>query len=204
MSELAKIEAKDVLSGTMKAKRSGKAPPQEDVAIYKMAESGVPFTTIASLQNVSLQDVKTSIRRVEKFIASGVAVDVVAIKAQQHMRLEALYDVTVKAFQETSGPVKTTRRKLGTDGTVVEEVITEKEHAGDPRFLNTAMKALEAQRDLWPGVSAPRATSITNADGTDDPHLTVEMLNQMDIAELEVLNQARELVEAKFVENTSS
>lgn len=197
----AEIDAREILAGTLKARGTRKIPSADEIEVYKLSESGIPLTEISATRSLSEARVKACIAKVEKFAASGLAVDVAAIKAQQHLRLEAVREAAMTAFQNTNGIVRTTKRKLDSDGKVIEETVTEQQAFGDPRYLNSAMKALEAQRDLWPGLAAPRATALTNSDGSGDPKLTVEILNQMSDEELESLGQVVNMLDAKLIES---
>ena len=199
--ELVKIEADEVLSGTMKARRAKLGMTQQDVEIFKLHECGVPHSEIADEFEVSVPQVRASVRSVEKQIKSGLVADAVAIKSLQHIRLEGLAQAAVKGYHKTTGTERVVRRKTHKDGTV-EETITERESAGDPRYLNTAMKAWEAQRGLWAGVEVPKGIAHTNFDGTDNPQVTLDVLMQMPMDKLEVLDQAREVIETTLDHQT--
>lgn len=167
-----------------------------------MSHSGYSIAEIASDRGVTDKVVKASIRKVDKWINAGVMVDAVAFKAKHSLILESLKDMAISSFRQSAGDVEQTKEKIGPDGKVIERVVTKRKQTGDPRFLNVAMKALEGQRDLWPGVAAPKAVAQTNADGSDK--LTSrEELSQKSIEDLEKLVQMADLIDAKVVKNES-
>lgn len=197
---LAKIGVEEILSGTMRAKNARDLPSEAELEIWQMSHSGYSVAEIASDKGITDKLVKERIRKVDKWINAGVMVDAVAFKAKHSLTLEALKDMAIKSFRQSSGEVEQTKEKIDADGKVVERIVTRRAQPGDPRFLNVAMKALEGQRDLWPGVAAPKAVAQTNADGTDKI-TSREELSQKSVDDLEKLVQMADIIDAKVVEN---
>lgn len=186
----------------MRAKNARDLPSKSELETWQMSHSGYSIAEIASDRGVTDKVVKASIRKVDKWINAGVMVDAVAFKAKHSLILESLKDMAISSFRQSAGDVEQTKEKIGPDGKVIERVVTKRKQTGDPRFLNVAMKALEGQRDLWPGVAAPKAVAQTNADGSDK--LTSrEELSQKSIEDLEKLVQMADLIDAKVVKNES-
>ena len=200
-NELARIDADEVLSGTMKAKRARFNLTQQDIEIFELHENGVPHTEIAAEFNVNAAAVRSSVRSVEKHIKSGLVADVAAIKGLQYLRLEGIRKAAMNGYQKTTGTERTVRRKTHKDGTV-EETITEKASAGDPRYLNVAMRSMEAQRGLFAGIEVPKGIAHTNFDGTDNPQVTLDVLMNMPMDQLEVLDQASKMLDTTLSEQT--
>jgi len=172
-NDLAKVDVPALLSGTVKVKSTASTPSQRDIEIWQLCESGLLATEVAQHVDCEVATVKRACREVERFMASGVAVDVASLKMQNHLRLDLIYKEFVTAWRNSSGKKIKKRNKTTPRGD--EEEITETEKEGDPRYLMGAIRALADQRDMWPGANAPKAQSLTGPTGTEDPQLNISV-----------------------------
>jgi len=172
-NDLAKVDVPALLGGTVNVKSTASTPSQRDIEIWQLCESGLLATEVATHTGCTVATVKRACREVERFMASGVAIDVTSLKMQNHLRLDLIYKEFVAAWRDSSGKKVKKKRKSGPRGE--EEEVTETEECGDPRFLMGAMKALADQREMWPGANAPKAQSITGPTGTEDPQINIKV-----------------------------
>lgn len=178
MGKLAKVDASNVWRGHLRVKGDTPVPSDREYDMWKSCDTGLSISDVAEVYGVEESTVRSAIRKTENFFISTCTVDVGLLKVRQHARLEALIETCLEDYQGSGGTVRTISRKMapaveGMPAVCVEETITEKEMTRDPRFLNTAMKAMSDQRDLWPGANAPKSSSITNANGDGDPKINV-------------------------------
>ena len=183
MSSLAKIDEKKLLNGELSVSSSIKLPSARARTIWKLAKSGKPRTEIAAQFEIELKAVSRAVRQVDKWLAAAVAVDLVGFKANAHAKLGVVYDQAMLGWHKSAGKVVKRVKKYGQDPldplsrerVILEETETEEYRAGDPRFLTVAMKAMSEQREMLPGANAPKATALTNQNGTGDAHLNIDM-----------------------------
>lgn len=183
MSSLAKIDEKKLLNGELSVSSSIKLPSARARTIWKLAKSGKPRAEIAAQFEVELKAVNRAVRQVDKWLAAAVAVDLVGFKANAHAKLGVVYDQAMLGWHKSAGKVVKRVKKYGQDPldplsrerVILEETETEEYRAGDPRFLTVAMKAMSEQREMLPGANAPKATALTNQNGTGDAQLNIDM-----------------------------
>ena len=178
-NDLAKVESNGLWRGHLRVKGVSDAPSEDQYDLYRMHDTGVSIPDLAEVNGITEATVRKAIRKVEKFFQSKVSVDIAGLKIRQHARLEALIESALEDYQDSGGKVTTRHRKQipgshGEEAVVVEETLTEKQMTRDPKFLTTAMKAMEEQRKLWPGANAPSASTITNQDGDGELKISVE------------------------------
>lgn len=207
---LAEIDAKKLIRGVLSVKGTAKVPGSADRSIWVLHQKGKSATEIAQARSVDLKTVTAAIRRVDKFFYSQVAVEVAELKMQHHLTLDWMKKEAQKAWHKSKGKVVRRRTKYGPNPLDPEQIIaleteeTEEYKAGDPRFLLAMDKFMSAQRELWPGANAPKASALTNVDGTSDAKVTIDvraavknMGHEKQLALMEFFNA----VQAKVIES---
>ena len=199
--ELAKVESNGLWRGHLQVKSNTATPTESEYDMFRLHNTGLSIPDIAEANDITEGTVRKAIKKVEKFFESKVSIDVAGLKMRQHARLEAMVETALEDYQSSGGKVVTRNQKRipgenGMDPIVVEETVTEKEMTRDPKFLKTAMDAMESQRRLWPGAVAPSASTLTNVQGDDSLTISVqhvarlaENLTDEEIAALEKLDQ---------------
>ena len=167
-------------------------PSQKDLLLWQSVFATSVRET-AMLNGMSESSVRSAVKRVEKLMASEVAMDAASLKLRLHLELETVKSEAMKAWKRSIGVSQTRKTKTRrneiteileesgvSDAEQVESEVTEKDEVGDPRFLSAVQKAIEGQMSLWPGVQAPRATSLTGPDGTGNPTLEIDFTKMSD------------------------
>jgi len=172
-NSLAKVDDDSLWRGHLKVSSNSPVPTPDDYDVWSACETGLSVTDAAAHFELEPERVRSIVKKVDKFFISSCAVDVARLKMKQHMRLEAIVNTALTDYQESGGTVRTTQSKMTIDGECIEQTITEKQMTRDPRFLSTAMKAMEEQRKMLPGANAPSASSLTNAAGDGDPKIDI-------------------------------
>ncbi len=121
---------------------------------------------IAEAMGVSQPAVSKIIRRMEDRLLADVSVKVERHRARHTMRLEFIYGEAVRAWQGSKEDgVRRRQRKseggAGREGGSIAEIVSESRH-GDPRYLESARRALEDLRRLW-GVDPPERLAVNDA-----------------------------------------
>jgi hypothetical protein len=197
---LVKVDTDNVWRGHLRVKAGAKVPSDREYDIWKLCDTGLSVPDAAEFFAITEQTVRTAVRKVERFFVGTVAVDVGMLKSRQHARLEAIIETALSDYHNSGGTVRTTNRKNipgsnGEDSIAVEETITEKQMTRDPRFLNTAMKAMEEQRKLWPGANAP-SSSVSKVEETKGSTINVAMVvENMSPGELAALEKLEDLMQ---------
>jgi hypothetical protein len=198
------------MSGSLISSKNG--PSERDVEIWKAAFA-TDFRQTAIAFEVSEATVRDAYNRVEKAIASSQLVDPVAMKTRLHFEAESIKQEAMAAWQKTKGPRRQTKTKtkrsdiddlLGEAGgdqfsTEQEIEVKEWEEAGDPRYLTIAQKSIDQQMELWPGVRAPRASSLTDPTGAESVvKIDVADLTDEQIAQILIGQQiARQVIDVE-------
>lgn len=209
MSKSITVESDKLLNGVMSIKADAKIPSASDRRIWALSESGVAASLIATKHNLTIATVKRCLRKVEKFLFSNAVVEVAELRMQHHCKLGVYEREAMRAWKKSSGKVvrKTTKYGPHPDDpekrVIVECSEVEEYKAGDPRFLLAASKFLSEQRQIWPGANAPKAQAITNADGTGDARLRIDikqLIMEMTPEERELVNQVASAARAKMIQ----
>lgn len=176
-------EAKRFIDGALSVDVSTKLPSLKARNVWRAVYTGTDKQALALRLNTDVAGINRLVRQVDNFLANHVAVDLSTYLAQSHQRLEAIIHESMKSWKKSKGKIVKKTRKFGQDPTdpfnsnpvCLEEVVVEEESAGNPAFLQLAMKAMAEQREMLPGANAPKATAVTNAAGTGDPTLNVDV-----------------------------
>jgi hypothetical protein len=124
----------------------------------ELAAQGRTTREIASALGVSQTAACNALRRAEQRALAEMLGAVQTLKVRQLGRLEHVFREALAAWERSKGDrvVKRSKQTEGKRGGPVKtaEIRTE-EHAGDPRFLATALDALGAQRRVL-GLDAPQ------------------------------------------------
>lgn len=163
--ELAKVESNGLWRGHLRVKGVSGVPSESEYDMFRLHDTGLSYPDIAEHHGITEATAKKAVRKVEKFFESKVAVDVSSLKVRQHARLEAMIESALEDYQSSGGKVVTRHQKMipaadGMPAFVKEETVTEKQMTRDPKFLTTALAAMESQRKLWPGAVAPSASTM--------------------------------------------
>ena len=169
-----KVDALSLAGGVVSVEASGRVPSRGSLALYKLHLRGSSYQDIAVAKGLPVEKVRRLIRSAERYILANAMIDVVKLKAQQHIELQSMIDEAKGAWKKSKGLKKKTVRKYDQLGTMTEESETIEQGGGDIEYLNAAAKFMKEQREIWPGANAPKAQAITNADGTGDAKLLVE------------------------------
>lgn len=202
--ELAKVESNGLWRGHLRVKGTTGVPSERDYDLFKIHNTGVSIPDLAEINDITESTVRKAIKKVEKFFESQVAIEVSSLKMRQHARLEAMIETALEEFQKSGGRSVTTVRKQipginGESSVVVEETVTEKEIPRDVKYINSAAKLMAEQRAIWPGMNAPSASTITNAEGNGDLTISVEhvakLANNLTDAEFAALEKLDKMMD---------
>lgn len=196
----AKIDALKLAGGVVSVEASGKMPSKAAFSLYQMYLRGSGFDDIATAKGLPVARVKRIVKSAERYVLAHTIVDVVKLKAQQHIELQAMFEEAKQAWKKSKGEKRKIVRKYDQLGTMTEEAETIEQGAGDIEFLHAAAKFMKEQREIWPGANAPKAQAITNADGSGDAKLVVEFeerLKLMPVEQQKILYEAIEGVATK-------
>lgn len=163
----------------MSAKGNVKAPSERDARIWAEIQSGTSKSDLAKRLDVTVATITGICKKVESFFLSRVTVDVAALKASQHIQQDRVKREAWKAWKKSGGVVTRKKMKFNDEGKMIECEETSEQKAGDPRFLGVVLTALKEQREMWPGANAPRTNALTNADGTGDARLEIDVQQKM-------------------------
>ena len=182
----------DVDKADISLTSSKNIPSERELQLWQTAMT-TDVLESSIIHGVTEGTVRSAMKKVEKLLASEVAMKASSLKLRMHLELETVKKEAWKGWKrsigkKTSTKTKTKRTELtdileesGVDDAEQVEVETiEKEDAGDSRFLSAVQKAIEGQMALWPGVQAPRANAITGPNGDDNPTLTIKLEEMTD------------------------
>jgi len=118
--------------------------------------------SIAAALDVTQAAVSKILKRIEERLHADLARSYERQRARQLLRLEHLYAVAMKAWQQSVSTESIRRRQRKSDGSggtgTVAEIVSESA-AGDPRYLEQGRRVLEDLRNLL-GLDAPRAMAL--------------------------------------------
>ncbi len=131
----------------------------------QMCLEGQTQHRIAEALGISQPAVSKILRRMEERLLADVSTRVERQRARHTMRLEFIYGEAVRAWQASKEDgVRRRQRKseggVGREGSSIAEIVSESRH-GDPRYLESARRALEDLRRLW-GVDPPERLAVTD------------------------------------------
>lgn len=129
-------------------------------------KQGLSVRGIAELMGVSTSNIYTILRQIIMQAEKTLDNDVFRWKLEQHYKYDHIYQQSMEAWESSKGMKKRVRVKQGAVETLPHEITTNsEEQAGDSRFLNAAVAALQAQAKLW-GFNAPDMLETTNRNLT--------------------------------------
>lgn len=144
---------------------------QEERA-YKLRLRGRPVVEIAAELGVSDRQVRTYLRRVEdRMKADLVARDGEAGVLKQFAVLNLVLEEALDAWERSKNPsvTRSASREKDAEGNTTKTRVSEtvEEQIGNPAYLDAAMKALRAIRDLL-GLDAPTVKRIILQEGAEE------------------------------------
>jgi hypothetical protein len=199
---LVKVDSADLWRSHLKVKGSSPVPTNDEYDFWKLNATGLSLSDIATNAGITLASVSEACKKVEKFFESRVAIDIAAFKIQQHVRIEAILEESLREFQLSGGKSRTITRKrtpapegMEDFGEIIEETIVEKDIKKDPRYLTVAMNALQEQRKIWPGANAPSASSVTNIEKPTTQVNIANIVKNMTPDQEEALKQLEKILD---------
>lgn len=155
----------------------------------ELAVLGSTQHDIAAELRISQAAVSKLLARVDERALADMSSTVARQKVRQSQRLERVFAESMRAWERSKeDTTKRRQRQSGREGgagggnQTIAEVVVETKH-GDPRYLETARKAMTDMRSIW-GLDAPQQVDITHSDPYEN--LTDEELQQR-IAQQEAL-----------------
>lgn len=130
--------------------------------IYELySDRGLSKRAIAKKLNLDIKTVRRHIERIEEAALQLLSTKVEAMKVRQTHQLMFVYREAVEGWERSKeDKVKRVHDwKDTTDGSETKQAITVEGQAGDPRFLATAMQAIQSLRELW-GLDAPAQMDV--------------------------------------------
>ena len=135
----------------------------------ELAVQGSSQHAIAAELHISQAAVSKLLKRADDRVLQELSDRVERQKVRQTQRLERLFSESMTAWEKSKADATRRRqRKSGSDvgvhaaGQTVAEVVTETQH-GDPRYWESARKALTDLRKVW-GLDAPTQLDVTTHD----------------------------------------
>lgn len=169
-----KVDALKLAGGVISVESTGRVPSKGALSLYQSFLRGNSYQDLATAKNLPVARVKRIIKTAERYVLANTVVDVVKLKAQQHIELQCMINEAKSAWKKSKGEKRKIVRKYDQLGTMTEESETVEQGGGDIEYLNAMAKFMKEQREIWPGANAPKAQAITNADGTGDAKVLVE------------------------------
>ena len=157
------------MSGPTRPARGGKQGWEPRARIRDRERRVVELSTTGWSQHAIAADLQISQAAVSKILARAetrtlreLTATLERQKVRQTQRLEFVFAESVRAWQDSKAGATTRRQRKVEGGTgagqTVAEVTVEGDH-GDPRYLETARKALMDLRKLW-GMDAPQRLDV--------------------------------------------
>lgn len=163
----------------------------------ELAVLGSTQYEIAAELQISQAAVSKLLARADERALADLSSRVERQKVRQTQRLERVFAESMRAWERSKADTtKRRQRQSGGDGATntgagshtVAEVMVETKH-GDPRYLETARKAMGDLRSIW-GLDAPQQVDISRAD----PYAGLTEAELMErIAEQDALLQGRSI-----------
>lgn len=158
--------------------RGGKGGWEPPARIRARERRAVELAVLGWTQHEIAADLQISQAAVSKLLAraderalTDLSTRIERQKVRQTQRLERVFAESMRAWERSKEDTTRRRqRQTGHDGVAsaggghhtVAEVVVETKH-GDPRYLETARKAMGDLRGIW-GLDAPQQVDITHAD----------------------------------------
>lgn len=159
--------------------RGGKGGWEPPARIRARERRAVELAVLGSTQHEIAAELQISQAAVSKLLAraderalADLSSRVERQKVRQTQRLERVFAESMRAWERSkAGTTKRRQRQSARDGVgsnsgggnhTVAEVVVETKH-GDPRYLETARKAMGDLRSIW-GLDAPQQVDISRAD----------------------------------------
>jgi predicted transcriptional regulator len=157
------------MSAPTRPARGGKQGWEPRARIRDRERRAVELSTTGWSQHAIAADLQISQAAVSKILARvetrslrELTATLERQKVRQTQRLEFVFAESVRAWQDSKAGATTRRQRKVDGGTgagqTVAEVTVEGDH-GDPRYLETARKALMDLRKLW-GMDAPQRLDV--------------------------------------------
>lgn len=153
--------------------KGGWEPPARlrarELRAVELAIHGSSQHAIAAELHISQAAVSKLLKRADDRVLQELSDRIERQKVRHTQRLERLFSESMTAWEKSKEDATRRRqRKSGSDdgtsiaGQTVAEVVVETQH-GDPRYLESARKALTDLRKIW-GLDAPQQLAIADVD----------------------------------------
>jgi DNA-binding CsgD family transcriptional regulator len=173
------------------------AKANQEERAYKLRLRGRPVVEIAAELGVSDRQVRTYLRRVEdRMKADLVARDGEAGVLKQFAVLNLVLEEALDAWERSKNPsvTRSASREKDAEGNTTKTRVSEtvEEQIGNPAYLDAAMKALRAIRDLL-GLDAPTVKRIILQEGSEEDSelLALDELSKLPTEKLLALYRAQ-------------